>query len=156
MKVYRISLLAISVFMVFGFTWFGLGIFSLLQKATAGLLLTLSFPLLFIVYATYLLRKRSQGNGFYWDEEGIVIDLNGNKVYWEEIESIRYMNFRGMKSTVIYPHYTFHEKIRARRNKWMPTTAHSVEWFFIEKPKEFHKNLMKAWEGKQASKSPKI
>ncbi|WP_409271885.1 hypothetical protein V1499_19725 [Neobacillus sp. SCS-31] len=153
MKVYRISLLAISVFMVFGIAWFGLGIFALLQKVTAGLLLTLSFPLLFIVYASYLLRKRIQGNGFYWDEEGVVIDLNGNKVFWEEIESIRYTNFRGMKSTVIYPHYTFHEKIRARRNKWMPTTAHSVDWFFIEKPKEFHKNLMKAWEEKQASKA---
>lgn len=152
MKIYRISLLAISVFMIFGIAWFGLAIFALIEKASVGFLLTFSFPLFFIAYASYLLRKRIQGSGFDWDEEGVVIDLNGNKVFWEEIESIRYTNFNGMKSTVIYPHYTFHEKIMARRNKWMPTTAHSVEWFFIEKPKEFLKNMMKAWEEKHASK----
>ncbi|ETT83954.1 hypothetical protein C176_12968 [Viridibacillus arenosi FSL R5-213] len=30
----------------------------------------------------------------------------------------------------------------------MPTPAHSIEWFLIEKPKKFHKNLMEFWEEK--------
>ncbi|OIK14274.1 hypothetical protein BIV60_12205 [Bacillus sp. MUM 116] len=76
------------------------------------------------------------------------MDLQGNKVYWEEIESIQYSNVRGSKSTVIYPHYTFHEKIRIRRKKLMPTPAHSIDWFYIEKPKEFHQILMETWEEK--------
>ncbi|KAB2328364.1 hypothetical protein F7731_25620 [Cytobacillus depressus] len=69
---------------------------------------------------------------------------------WNEIENIKYYNVRGMKSTVIYPHYTNHEKIRIRRKKWMPTTAHSIDWILIEKPKEYHKNLMKVWEEKKS------
>ncbi|MBT2739002.1 hypothetical protein [Bacillus sp. ISL-7] len=55
----------------------------------------------------------------------------------------------GMKSFVIYPHYTNHEKIRIRHKKWMPTTAYSIDWFFIEKPRELHQNLMKTWEEKK-------
>jgi len=43
----------------------------------------------------------------------------------------------------IYPYYTNHKKIRIRRKKKMPTTAHSIDWFYIEKPKELHENLMK-------------
>ncbi|KMY56177.1 hypothetical protein AC623_10805 [Bacillus sp. FJAT-27231] len=106
--------------------------------------------LVFLGYSIYLLRKRRQGKGFYWDSEGVVIDLQGNKVYWDEIESIQYSNVKGLKSTVIYPHYTHHEKIRSRRRKWMPTTAHSIDWFYIEKPKKFHKDLMRAWEEKNS------
>ncbi|QKE76004.1 hypothetical protein HPK19_25165 (plasmid) [Arthrobacter citreus] len=111
-------------------------------------MISLIFPFIFIGYAIYLWRKRKEGKGFYWDDEGIVIDLNGNKVYWNEIESIKYSSVRGMKSTVIYPHYTNHEKIRVRRNKSMPTTAHSIDWFLVEKPKEYHKKLMKVWQEK--------
>ncbi|WP_180260026.1 hypothetical protein [Bacillus cereus] len=54
-----------------------------------------------------------------------------------------------MKSTVIYPHYTHHNKIQERHKKWLPTPAHSIDWFFIEKPKDYHKNLMIAWEEKK-------
>lgn len=114
--------------------------------------LTLVFPTPFIAYPAYLWRKRKEGKSFYWDEEGIIIDLRGNKVYWDEIEDIRF--FRSyylwfMRSTVIYPHYTHHEKIRARRKKWMPTPAHSIDWILIENPKDYHKNVMKAWEEKR-------
>lgn len=102
----------------------------------------------FLGYSIYLCRKRIEGKGFYWDDEGVVIDLEGNKVYWEEIEDIKYFKGKGDKSTVIYPHYTNHEKIRIRRKKWMPTPAHSINWLLIEKPKEYHKNLMEVWEEK--------
>jgi hypothetical protein len=103
---------------------------------------------IFIGYAIYLWRKRNEGKGFYWDDEGVVIDLEGNKVFWDEIEEIKMVKGRLGKSTVIYPHYTNHEKIRIRRKKKMPTPAHSIDWFLIEKPKEFHKNLMQFWEEK--------
>lgn len=46
----------------------------------------------------------------------------------------------------IYPYYTNHKKIRIRRKKKVPTTAHSIDWFYIEKLKEFHEDLMKIWE----------
>lgn len=84
---------------------------ALIQGASFTLLNGLILPFTFTGYGIYLWKKRKQGKGFYWDEEGIVIDLNGNKVYWNEIESIKYINARGMKSTVIYPFYTNHEKI---------------------------------------------
>lgn len=111
-------------------------------------IMSLSFSFVFLGSSIYLWKKRMENKGFYWDDEGIVIDLQGNKVYWNEIESIQYSNVRGMKSTEIYPHYTYHEKIRIRRKKWMPTPSHSIDWFLIEKPRKLHKNLMKAWEEK--------
>ncbi|MBP0725381.1 hypothetical protein J5Y03_09295 [Bacillus sp. RG28] len=85
---------------------------------------------------------------FFFKTSSFFFARNGNKVYWNEIESIKYSNVKGMKSTVIYPHYTNHEKIRIRRKKWMPTTAHSIDWLLIEKPTELHKSLMKTWEEK--------
>ena len=48
-------------------------------------LLFLSF--VFLGYCLYLLKKE-KGRGFYWDVKGIVIDLKGNKIYWNEIEKI--------------------------------------------------------------------
>ncbi len=67
-------------------------------------LIMLLFSFLLLGYSFYFLRKRSEGKGFYWDDEGVVIDLKGTKIYWEEIESIQYVTTRGMQSTVIYPH----------------------------------------------------
>ncbi|QKE71277.1 hypothetical protein HPK19_03320 [Arthrobacter citreus] len=147
-RVYRISLLPILGFLSFGLLWCLLSILGLIERFSFTYMILLIFPFTFIGYAIYLWRKRKEGKGFYWDDEGIVIDLNGNKVYWNEIESIKYSSVRGMKSTVIYPHYKNHEKIRVRRNKSMPTSAHSIDWFLVEKPKEYHKNLMKVWEEK--------
>ena len=118
----------------------------------------LIFSFVLLGYSFYLWRKRKQGKGFYWDEKGIVVDLKGNKVYWDEIEDIKFCksSVTNMRSTVIYPHYTNHEKIRLRHKKLMPTTAHSIEWYLIEKPKEMHNHLMNAWEEKkQLSKNRK-
>lgn len=110
------------------------------------------FSIFTIGYSIYLWRKRKEGKGFYWDEEGIVIDLKGNKVYWEEIEDIQFFKSSTTsfsKATVIYPHFTNHEKIRIRRKKLLLTPAHSIDWILMEKPKEFHKNLIKTWEDRR-------
>ncbi|MCP3027735.1 hypothetical protein [Halobacillus sp. A5] len=110
--------------------------------------LWLIFTPLFLGYGFYLWRKRIQGKGIYWDEEGVVIDLKGNKIYWNEIEDIRLIKgppLYIMKETVIYPHYTKHEEIRARHNKIMPKTAHSINWFFIESAHKMHGKLKRDW-----------
>jgi hypothetical protein len=147
---YKISLVPILGFMAFGTLLCVLDILGLKEGGPSyTLIIGFLFPFVLIGYAIYLLKKRSEGKGFYWDDEGIVIDLNGNKVYWNEIESIKYSKGRTGTSTVIYPHYTNHEKIRIRRNKWMPTTAHSIAWALIENPNEYHENLMKTWEEKR-------
>ncbi|MDQ1000516.1 hypothetical protein QFZ28_000916 [Neobacillus niacini] len=111
--------------------------------------LTLSF--VFLGYSFYLLSKRKQGKGFFWDDEGVVIDLNGNMVYWDEIEDIKIFqsSVTHMRSTVIYPYYTSHENIRIRRKRTLPTPEHSIDLFLIKKPKEHHKNLIKVWEERQ-------
>ncbi|MFF3102260.1 hypothetical protein [Viridibacillus arvi] len=151
-KMYKISLYPILALMFTGgimfFLFCSMGLTDILSNIFISFV-GFFFSFVFLGYSFYLLRKRREGKGFYWDDEGIVIDLQGNKVYWDEIESIQYSNVRGMKSTVIYPHYTNHEKIRIRRKKWMPTTAHSIDWFNIEMPRELHKNLMKTWEEKK-------
>ncbi|AQQ55098.1 hypothetical protein B0X71_11140 [Planococcus lenghuensis] len=100
----------------------------------------------FMGYGIYLLRKRREGKGYYWDDEGIVIDLKGNKVFWHEIEEIKYAVFHSSKSTVIHPHWRNHEKIAARHSRKMPTPGHSIDWFMVERAKEMHEELMKTWE----------
>lgn len=153
-KVYRPSLLTIVALFVTGVFFITVYIMALVYSPWQGLgsflMLTVmlaSLSALSLGWSFHLWRNRKNGNGFYWDEEGIIIDLKGVKVYWEEVESIQLNDgaYSLSKSTVIYPHYTHHEKIRMRRKKWMPTTAHSIEWFLIEKPVEFHDHIMKLW-----------
>lgn len=124
-------------------------ILALIDEFSFLFTLFIIFPGLFLYYGFYLLKKRRGNTVFYWDDEGIIIDLDENKVYWHEVEDIRFDKTQGMKSTVIYPHYTHHNKIQERRKKWLPTTAHSIDWFLIEKPRDYHKNLMIAWEQKK-------
>ncbi|WP_231620635.1 hypothetical protein [Fictibacillus sp. 7GRE50] len=106
------------------------------------------FSVVLIGYSIYLLQKRKSNRGFYWDAEGVVIDLRGNKILWSEIEDITFFksSVTSTRSSVIYTHYTHHETIRERHKKMMPVTSHSVEWIIIERPKDYHDNLMQAWE----------
>ena len=137
--------------MVAGILLFILFIMALMDALIISILMFI-FSTSIIGYSIYLWRKRNEGKGFYWDDEGIVIDLKGNMVYWDEIEDIQFFESSIVsfsKSTVIYPHYTNYEKVRIRRKKGMPTPAHSIDWILIEKPKEYHKNLMKVWEEKK-------
>lgn len=149
-RIYRISLLLILGFMVAGILLCILCFLALREAPIVSILLFI-FSISTLGSSIYLWRKRNEGKEFYWDDEGIVIDLKGNKVYWDEIEDIQFFESKSYsfsKSTVIYPHYTNHEKIRIRRKKWIPSSAHSIDWILIEKPKEYHKNLIKTWEEK--------
>ena len=151
--IYKISWYPILIFMFFGFIflllnfWDVKGILEHLFVFIGGFI----FSFVLLGSSFYLWRKRIAGKGFYWDDKGIVIDLKGNKVYWYEIEDIKFYksSVTHMKSTVIYPHYTNHEKIRIRHKKLMTTTAHSIEWYLIEKPKEMHQNLIQSWRERQ-------
>lgn len=103
------------------------------------------FALFAYSYAYYHYNKRKQGFGYYFDDEGVAIDLKETKVYWNEIEEIKLINLWGYKSTVIYPYINYHELIRERRGKKFPTPGHSIDWIAIEQPKIFHEQLLKAW-----------
>lgn len=150
---YKISWYSIFSFMIMGIIFLAFCVEDLKEISTQQIfvfILGVFVGFVFLGYAIYLWRKRIEKGGFYWDDEGVVIDLKGNKVYWHEIEEIKFVKGRSGRSTVIYPHYTYHERIRIRRKKWMPTTGHSIEWFLIEKPKDYHENLMIAWKEKNA------
>ncbi|MDF2556924.1 MAG: hypothetical protein K0R71_752 [Bacillales bacterium] len=151
LKVYKISLNPILLFFFTGLFFFLLSLMVLIESFTnfAKTMSSLGgviFSIVLFYYTYNLLKMRKEGKGYFWDSEGIVIDFEGNKVYWFEIESIKYFNYKSGRSTVIYPHYSYHEKIRIRRKKRLGTPAHTIDWFTIENSKEFHDNLMKAWE----------
>jgi hypothetical protein len=158
MKIYKTPWYSILILMFSGIIFFSLVLWNLEEVLNWNLseqfyfIIGLIFSFVLLRYSFYLWRNRMEGKGIYWDDEGITIDLKGNKIYWDEIEDIRFYKGRGGKSTVIYPHYTNHEKIRIHHKKMMPVTAHSIEWFLVEKPKEMHNNLMKTWEEKRISK----
>lgn len=101
--------------------------------------------------AVFLWISRNKGKGIYWDEEGIVIGFKGNKVYWEEIEDIRFGSgvTASIRSTKIYTHERSREKIRKRHQNIFLKTSHSLVWFLIEKPTVMHKQLLKEWETKK-------
>lgn len=117
-------------------------------------ILILTIPLLY--FAFYLYKKRSKGIGYYFDDEGITIDMKGTKVYWHEVDDIQFQSslLFLLKSTVIYPHYTYHKTICARRGKKLPTPAHSIDWLAIERPKIYHEQLMIHWEKWKKSQQP--
>lgn len=142
---YRYSLKFIGLFIAFGLilTLAFLPTFS--SDPIGCILIIMAFSLPAYAFSYYLYKKRKQGYGYYFDEEGITIDLKETKIYWHEVEDIKFMKFQGFKSTVIYPHYTYHELIRIRRGKKLPTTAHSIDWIAIERPKVYHEQLLKAW-----------
>ena len=142
---YRYSLKFIISFIGFGL-FFTLAFLPTFHSDPFFCLLSIiicSLPLYICSY--YLYRARKLGQGYYFDDEGITIDLKETKVYWHEIEDIQFMKYQGYKSTIIYPHYTYHEKIRMRRGKKLPTTSHSIDWIMIERPKIYHKQLLLAW-----------
>lgn len=146
MTIYRYSLK--PILFLFGFGLF-LTLIGLPVLFRTPFLETIAYFLVqapFYGTAYYFYKQRKQGHGYYFDNEGITIDLKETKIYWHEIEEIKFMTFKGFKSTVIYPHYTFHEKIRERRGKTLPTTAHSIEWTIIERPKTYHEEVLLAFE----------
>lgn len=158
-ELYKISRWFIGVLLTVG-TSFLVGVIFILPQEMSFFkvsdiflfVVSLVISLTFTIYGIYLFQMRRQGRHFYWDDEGIVVDLKGNKVYWHEIESISLSNYQGRKATLIYLHYTHHESIRVRFQKMWGTTAYSIDWFFIERGKAYHKGLMKRWEEQQKKK----
>lgn len=142
---YRYSLKIISFFIVFGLIMTLAFLPTFNSNPFLCILAIIVFSLPAYTFSYYLYKKRKHGYGYYFDEEGITIDLKETKIYWHEVEDIKFMNIRGSKSTVIYPHYIYHELIRIRRGKKLPTTAHSIDWIVIERPKIYHEQSLIAW-----------
>lgn len=92
-----------------------------------------------IFFSLYFWKNRREGKGYSWDEEGIVVNFKGNKVYWNEIEKIEFENLR-VNQTVIYTRYNCQEVINLHKRY-----QYAIVWFDIEDPKEFHSNLIWAW-----------
>jgi Ca2+/Na+ antiporter len=80
-RIYKISWRSILTLIFFGGLMFLLVCFSIFLSHIfiSALLLLLAF--ICFGYAFYLLKKRKEAKAFYWDDEGIVVDLQGNKVY---------------------------------------------------------------------------
>ncbi|EMN7727428.1 hypothetical protein WB980_000694 [Bacillus cereus] len=156
LKIYRASIQSILFVLSFGVVFLLISVLSLMEEFDLLGIISIFFSLWLLKYALTLWKTRANDIGSYWDDEGIVVDLHGNKVYWYEIKDITYQNFQGSKSTLISTYYTHHENIRIRHKRWLPTIAHSIYWFSIEKPKDYHKNLMIAWEEKQTNKNKRL
>ncbi|MGN4443355.1 hypothetical protein ACTFOB_00160 [Bacillus cereus group sp. MYBK79-1] len=149
LKTYKISIVFTLLMLAAGLSFLFICILALIDEFFFLGILILIIPGIFIYYSFYLLKKRRENTGFYWDDEGIIIDLDGNKVYWYEIEDIVYSGFPDTKATVISTHYTHHENIRIRHKKWQPTIAHIIYWYLMAQPKDYHKNLILTWEEKK-------
>lgn len=147
MKTYKPSITPVISSAAFGFVWLGINIIWILSESVSIWWAVSMFVSIFILgYAVYYEKARRQSKGFYWDDEGVVIDLDGTKVYWYEIEKIKF--FQGMyleRSTIIFPHYQYHEEIFKRQKDGTRTPAYQIEFQRMQHPKQFHEGLMNAW-----------
>jgi hypothetical protein len=146
-RIYRNSLRFIFSYMGSGIIFSLLMLLAIPEGITLPLIAGFLFSLSLICTSLYYLLKRLKGKGIYWDEEGVILNFKGNKVYWYEIEKIE-LKKRGGKSTLIFPHNTYCGTIQKRHHKGLPRTCYAILWFEIENPNEFHKNLIKASEEK--------
>lgn len=107
-------------------------------------------------YSMFLSRKR--GEGVFWDDEGVVVNFEGNKIFWNEIEYIEFHesdNGKFSNSTYIRVFIYKQEQVRLRHKLPLKNVfwrySGSIDWYLIEKPREMHEELIKFWEGKKAS-----
>ncbi|MEW4282532.1 hypothetical protein [Priestia koreensis] len=90
MKTYKPSIVPVISSAAFGFVWLGINIIWVLSESVSIWWAVSMFVSIFILgYAVYYEKARRQSEGFYWDDEGVVIDLDGTKVYWYESVLVR-------------------------------------------------------------------
>lgn len=115
------------------------------------------FTYLFFGGSYSLFHSRKKGEGVYWDDEGVVVDFEGNKIFWDEIENIEFHNSdtnTSTKSTYVRVFIRKEEQVRLRHKLPLKNIfwrySGSIDWFMIEKPKEMHETLVKFWEEKNS------
>ena len=120
-----------------------------------GIIVLIIISASLLYYCIHFLKRRIQGKCFFWDDEGVVVDVDENKIYWHEIEKITFSKGgRRAKSTIIdvYAHYRQEAGSRIeKRQTWVPK-SYSIEWMHVTHAKEFHQSLMEEW-GKRQKKS---
>ncbi|MES9685661.1 hypothetical protein CN514_21155 [Bacillus sp. AFS001701] len=116
-------------------------------------LVAFDFLLFWSSYSIFLSRKR--GKGVYWDDEGVVVDFKGNKIFWNEIENIEMHkndNEWFTKSTFIRVFIYKEEQVRLRHKLPLKNIfwrySGNINWIEIEKPKEMHEALVQNWKEK--------
>ncbi|KQL39192.1 hypothetical protein AN960_09450 [Bacillus sp. FJAT-25509] len=159
MKVYKPKILTIFIFAIFGILF----LFILLMAITSTKHFSISKIFVIIGFLVFIFllfwdsikfwNYRKKGIGIYWDEEGVVVDFVGNKIFWDEIENIEFIKTKSSRTTFVRVHYSKEEQVRLRHKLPLKNIfwrySGSIEWFEIEKPKEMHTNLVNYWEKKK-------
>ncbi|MEH7349423.1 hypothetical protein [Gottfriedia acidiceleris] len=159
MKVYKPKILTIFLFAIFGILF----LFILLIVIISTKHFSISKIFVFIGFLLFIFLLfgdsikfwiyRKKGIGIYWDEEGVVVDFVGNKIFWDEIENIEFIRTKSSRTTFIRVHYSKEEQVRLRHKLPLKNIfwrySGSIEWFEIEKPREMHINLVNYWEKKK-------
>ncbi|MGG2027121.1 hypothetical protein AB1282_15590 [Gottfriedia sp. S16(2024)] len=159
MKVYKPKILTIFIFAIFGILF--LCILLMVITSTKHFSISKIFVFIGLLIFIFLLfgdsikfwNYRKKGIGIYWDEEGVVVDFVGNKIFWDEIENIEFIKTKSSRTTFVRVHYSKEELVRLRHKLPLKNIfwrySGSIEWFEIEKPKEMHTNLVNYWEKKK-------
>ncbi|GGI11828.1 hypothetical protein [Gottfriedia solisilvae] len=123
-------------------------------------LIALTYFLFWCSYSLFLSRKK--GEGVHWDDEGVVVDFEGNKIFWNEIENIEFHKSENemlTSSTYIRVFIYKEEQVRLRHKLPFKNIfwrySGSIDWITIEKPKEMHEALIQFWQEKNKLSSNK-
>lgn len=158
-KVYKPKILTIFLFVIFGILFLLILLMTIISTKHFSISTIFVFigSLLFIFLlfrdSIKLWNYRKKGIGIYWDEEGVVVDFVGNKIFWDEIENIEFIKTKSSRTTFIRVHYSKEEQVRVRHKLPLKNIfwrySGSIEWSEIEKPREMHTNLVNYWEKKK-------
>lgn len=162
MKIYKAKIQLIYFFVIIGiisliFTiMFSVSInrFTISNFFICIALIAFTYFLFWCSYSMFQSRKRNEG--VYWDDVGVVVDFDGNKIFWNEIENIEFHNLENeffSKSTYIRVFIYKEEEVRLRHKLPLKNIfwrySGSIDWITIEKPKEMHEALIQFWEDKK-------
>ena len=119
------------------------------QELDFSQLLSSIFLLFVFGYSLYLLKKKLDGAGFYWDDEGVVIDLQGNKIYWKEISQIKKQSFLFNSTQVfVWSHSQDQVGKRIKKRGGRMPSYYIIHWVMVKEANEFHQAILAQWENR--------
>jgi hypothetical protein len=143
-KTYKASIINILIMFVLGLLlhWLviaqGYGSISRMLSFT-GIYI---FGLGFYFVSFYLIYFRVKSEGLYCDDEGIVVNFQGDKIFWHEVEIVEPTRLHALTATTIYLKDEFIETVNKRIRTRFKRKNFSISHEIIDRPAKFEKEII--------------
>lgn len=160
MKTYRYSWKSLSLIITLVVIAVLIGIGLLSEKEYLYSLIPFSIGIGFVFVFLHYYKYRKRGPIWVVDDEGLTINLKGQRLYWSEIESIKLYSPKFFDttnqvthSTALYTKISAYKAIRIRFNIPYASECYLMDWTMIENARDFHNTVMEKWEASKQIQS---